>query len=135
MRVRMYRPRQQRRARTLLGIALLLPAAGFLNAAGPNPISLFATGLLVAAALLIVYDALRPVAVVVRTGILVAGSIGHRAHALSWSEIVRVDFDGAIVSIATINEQLYQLQIDARAAQLLSRMVERRLTSDAGSQE
>jgi hypothetical protein len=131
----MYRPRQQRRARTLLGIALLLPAAGFLNAAGPNPISLFATGLLFVAAVLVVYDALRPVAVVVRTGILVMGSLGHRAHALSWTEIVRVDFDGALVSITTMSEQLYQLQIDRRAARLLSRMVERRLVSGADSEE
>lgn len=135
MRVRLYRPVYQRRARCLLAVALLLPGAGFLSAAGLNPVSVTATATLLLAALVIVWDALRAVAVVIRSGVLIPGTLGHRAHAVGWDEIVRVDADGQVVSIATRGELLYQLQLDARAARLLSRMIERRLLHRAGSQE
>ena len=129
MRVRLHRPVHQRRARCLLGIALLLPGAGFLQAAGLNPITIGASGVLVLIAAGVIHDALRPVAIVIRSGILLAGTFGHRASSVSWSEIVRVESAGVVVSLTTTGRMLYQIQVDPRAARFLSRMVERALSS------
>ena len=125
MRVRLYRPAFQRRARCLLAIALLLPGAGFFQAAGVNPITIGASILLVLVAAGIVYDSLRPVAIIIRPGILIAGTLGHGVSSVSWSEIARVESTDGLVSLTTTGRILYQIQIDPRAARFLSRMVER----------
>lgn len=132
MRVRLYRPAFQRRARCLLAIALLLPGAGFFQAAGVNPITIGASVVLVLAAAGIVYDSLRPVAIVIRAGILIAGTLGHRVFSVSWSEIVRVETADGVASLTTTGQILYQIQIDPRAARFLSRMVEHTLASGEG---
>ena len=129
MRVRLYRPAFQRRARCLLAVALLLPAAGFFQAAGVNPITIGASVVLVLTAVGFVYDSLRPVAIVIRSGILIAGTLGHGVSSVSWSEIVRVESTGGVVSLTTSGRSLYQIQVDTRAARFLSRMVEHALSS------
>lgn len=129
MRVRLYRPALQRRARSLLAVAVLLPGAGFLRAAGVNPITVVASAALVLTAAGLVYDALRPIAIVIRSGVLIPGALGHEAASVSWGEIVRVESTGGVVSLTTNGRSLYQIQVDTRAAQFLSRMVEHALSS------
>jgi len=128
VRVRLYRPVHQRRARLLLAIALLLPAGGFLDAAGINPVTVLASGALVVGSLFIAIAALRPVAVVLRTGIIIAGTIGSPSTGLSWKEIVRVEQIDDVVSVETVGNSIYQIQLDRRAARFLSRMIAHALT-------
>jgi hypothetical protein len=135
VRIRLYRPVAARRARSLLALALLLPAAGFLSAAGPNPVTIATSAAFAALAVVTFYSALRPIAVVVRSGLLITGAFGQPNHALSWGEIVRVERDDDVVGIATSNEKLYQLQLDPRAALLLSRMIERHIVAGARLEE
>ena len=147
MRVKLHRPRYQRNARILLAAALLIPAAGFLPAAvtdahiggsgggeqvahstdqrGPLALPGIAVLALVTAAVLVVLDALRWVAIVTRHGIGIAGRIGVQPAWIAWSEIVRVDEDNGVVSIETRGRQLYQLGLSARAAGFVSRTAER----------
>lgn len=130
MRLRLFRPLYQRRARVLLATALLLPAAGFFRAAGINPITIAASAMLLVAAAFVTADALRVVAVIVPSGLLVRGSLGRPETAISWNEIVRVEEpDVGVVSISTRGKAMYQLQLDARAAGVMSRIVERRISS------
>jgi len=132
MRVRLYRPISQRRARSLLGIALLIPGAGFLQATGANPVTLVAAAALLLIATGVVYTALRPVAIVLRSGIIITGVFGSSASMISWSEIVRIESIDGSVSLTTAGRTLYQIQIDSRAARFLSRMAERVLSTGAG---
>jgi len=129
MRVRLYRPISQRRARSLLGIALLVPGAGFLQATGANPVTLVAAAALLLAATGVVFTALRPVATVLRSGIIIAGVFGSSASMISWSEIVRIESTDGLVSLTTAGRTLYQIQIDSRTARFLSRMAERVLSA------
>ena len=127
MRISLYRPRYQRNVRILLAFALLLPAGGVAQAAGPNPVSWALTGFLVIAALLTVYDAYRRVLIVTRQGIGIVGTAGMGITWLAWGEIVQGDVDGVVVSITTRGNVIYQAQLDARAARFLGRMVERNI--------
>ena len=127
MRVRIYRPRHQRNARVLLAIALLLPAGGILQAAGVNPVSAAASVLCAFAAAFILYDSLRPVLTVLRSGLLISGALGQRATSISWNEITRVEESPGAVSISTRGAAIFQLHVDSRAARFLCRMVERQL--------
>lgn len=130
MRLPLFRPVSQKRARVLLGIALLLPAAGFLRAAGVNPITVTASAVLVVAAVAVTADALRAVAVILPSGLLIRGSLGRPGTAISWNEIVRVEEpDLGVVSISTRGKAIYQIQLDTRAAGIMSRIVERRISS------
>ena len=119
----------QRRARSLLAIALLLPGAGFLQAAGANPVTLVASAALLLTATGVVLTALRPVAIVLRSGIIIAGVFGSSASMISWSEIVRIESLDGSVSLTTVGRALYQIQMDSRAARFLSRMAERVLST------
>ena len=138
MRVKLHRPRYQRNARILLAAALLIPAAGFLQAAAARlasasrpdigaSVGLVAAAVLAALAVLAVYDALRPVAIVTRHGIGIAGTLGSQPTWIAWSEIVRVEDDGGVVSIETRGRQLYQLGLSARAARFIAARVERQI--------
>ena len=129
MRVRLYRPTYQRRARCLLAIALLLPGAGFVQAGGLNPVSIGASGVLVAAAILVVIMALRPVAVVLRSGILIMGSPSQPATSIGWGEIVRIESEAGVTGVTTRGKMLYQLALDARGERFVSRMVEHTLSA------
>jgi hypothetical protein len=129
MRVRLYRPIQQRRARCLLGIALLLPAAGFIQAAGLNPVTGFASAVLLLGFIAVVIMALRPVIVVLRSGILIFGSFGQPTASVAWGEIVRVESTDGVVSLTTSGKALYQIQVDTRTAGFLSRMIEQSISS------
>ena len=127
MRISLYRPRYQRNVRILLAFALLLPAGGVAQAAGPNPVSWTLTALLVLAALLTVYDAYRRVLIVTRQGIGIVGTVGMGITWLAWGEIVQVDVDGVVVSITARGDTVYQTQLDRRAADFLGRMIERNI--------
>ncbi|MEE8441959.1 MAG: hypothetical protein V3S41_09570 [Spirochaetia bacterium] len=131
-RVRLYRPAIRRRARCLLAVALLLPGAGFLQAGGVNSITIVASGALLLAAAGVVYDALRPVVIVIRAGIMIAGAFGYGAAGISWNQIVRVELTGGVVSLTTTGRMLYQIEVDLRAARFLSRMAEYVLSSGRG---
>lgn len=128
MRVRLYRPIHQRRARCLLGIALLLPAAGFMQAAGLNSVTIFASAILVLGFATVVIMALRPVATLLRSGMIITGSLGQSATIIAWDEIVRIEPTGDVVSITTRRKMVFQIQIDLRAVGFLSRMVGRTLS-------
>ena len=125
-RVRLFRPQYQRRARTL-------PAAGFFEAAGLNPVAVGASVVFALAAALTVFDAHRPVAVVLRSGLLIAGRLGQGYTSLSWTEITAIDSDHAMVSITTSGRQMYQLHIDSRAAGFIARMTRRMLFTKPGA--
>jgi hypothetical protein len=131
MRIRLRRPRYQRSVRILLAFALVIPAASVTQVAGPNPVSLLLSLVLVALAGLSVYDAFRRIVVVTRYGIGIAGVITAATTWLAWGEIVRVDTEGPVVSLTTRDRAVYQVQIDSRAAALLTRMVERRMLGRA----
>jgi hypothetical protein len=111
----------------LLAFALVIPAAGITSVAGANPVSWFATVVLVGLAGISLYEAYRWVVVIVRHGIGIADMLGLGTTWLAWSEIVSVEIDGVVVSLATRGRQVYQVQLDQRAARLLARMVERNL--------
>ena len=137
MRVRFRRPRQATRARLLLATALPLPAAGFFQAAGVNPISLTAAVILTAIALVGVVDALRPVLVVTRRGLVIRKLSGARDVILSWSDIEEVKADSAVVSITAVTagkkRMMYQLELTTRGAQFVERAYQRNLVSGLGS--
>jgi len=109
----------------LLAFALIIPAAGVTQAAGPNPVSVVLTAILAVAALLSVYDAYRWVVVITRHGLGIAGRLGLGTVWLAWGEIVQVDVEGVVVSITTRGNIVYQTQLDRRAADFLGRMIER----------
>ena len=139
MRVRIRRPAYQRNVRILLAAALLIPAAGFLPAAvaglapGSSPdigasVGLVAVAVLAALAGIAVFDAVRPVVIVTRLGIGIAGRIGAQPTWIAWSEIVRVEADAGVVSIETRGRQLYQLGLSSRAARFIAGRVERQMS-------
>ncbi|MFW5784119.1 MAG: hypothetical protein ACOCY8_06335, partial [Spirochaetota bacterium] len=84
MRIRLRRPRYQRNVRLLLAFALVIPAAGILQASGPNATSWFVTLILGAFAALAVYSAFRWVIVITRHGIGIAGTLGATTAWLAW---------------------------------------------------
>lgn len=127
MRISLYRPRYQRNVRILLAFALLLPAGGVAQAAGPNPVSWALTASLVIAALLTVFDAYRRVLIVTRQGIGIVGTLGMGVTWLAWGEILQVEVDGVVVSITARGNAVYQAQLDERAARFLGRMIERNI--------
>lgn len=131
MRIRVRRPRYQRSVRILLAFALLLPAGGVLQVARPNPASLFLTSALVLASGWSLYDAFRWVVVITRHGVGVVGVIFASTTWIAWSEITRVEVDGIVVSLHTRGRAIHQIQVDARAARVLGRMVERQLLGRA----
>ncbi len=128
MHLRLRRPKYQRNVRVLLAFALVIPSAGLFQVSGTNPVTIAVAGLTIAAIALVIWDAYRQVVVITRYGIGVAGTIGSPTEWLTWGEIVRVELDEPVVSITTRDQRLYQLQLDARVARLLSRMVERHLS-------
>lgn len=129
MRVRLRRPRYQRNVRVLLAFALVIPAAGIAQVSGPNPVSWFITAVFIGLAGLSVYDAYRHVVVITRHGMGIAGSLGAGTTWLAWREIVHVAIDGPVVSLTTRGQQLYHVQLDRRAATVLTRMIERNLVA------
>lgn len=124
MRVRIYRPGYQKRARTLLAIALLLPPSGVIGAAGLNPISVTFLAICVAGAGFILGNTFRPVVTALRHGILIAGSAAVPEAAVAWVEITAVEVQDGVVSL-TAGDTMYQLQVDSRSAAFLGRMAER----------
>ena len=90
--------------------------------------TIFASGALLCASIVVVTMALRPVATVLRSGIVLAGVFGQLATSLAWDEIVRIESADDVVSITTRQKRLYQLQVDLRTAAFLSRMMERRIS-------
>lgn len=132
MHLRLRRPKYQRNVRVLLAFALVIPSAGLFQVAGTNPVTVAVAVLTIVAVVLVVWDANRQVVVITRYGIGVAGTLGSPTDWLTWGEIVRVELDEPVVSITTRDQRHYQLQLDARVARLLSRMVERNLSRPAG---
>ena len=128
MHLRLRRPKYQRNVRVLLAFALVIPSAGLFQVAGTNPVTVAVAVLTIVAVVLVVWDANRQVVVITRYGIGVAGTLGSPTDWLTWGEIVRVELDEPVVSITTRDQRHYQLQLDARVARLLSRMVERHLS-------
>ena len=128
MHLRLRRPKYQRNVRVLLAFALVIPSAGLFQVAGTNPVTVAVAVLTIVAVVLVVWDANRQVVVITRYGIGVAGTFGSPTDWLTWGEIVRVELDEPVVSITTRDQRHYQLQLDARVARLLSRMVERHLS-------
>jgi len=128
MRIPLRRPRYQRNARILLSFALLIPAAGIIQAAGPNEISVGVAVVLVLLAMVTFYDAVRRVAVITRQGIGIAGTLGSGTAWLAWQEILRIQVTDSVVSLTTRGRAIYQLQLDPRVARLVGRMVERQIT-------
>ena len=129
MRVRLYRPAQQRRARWLLAIAILLPAAGLFQASGINPLSVFFASLCIVASLWLAIDTARPTATVTRHGILIRGPLGRVPDAVSWSEVVRVEEEPGLIRIGTRGKVEYQVLANSRVARFISRRTEHSVTS------
>ena len=127
--VRVRRTRSQQRARTLLSLSLLLPAAGFLQAAGINPISVGGAMIFVIASLVAAYAAFRPILVILRSGITIGGALGSSSVSLSWREIKHVELTPGAVSLTTTGLQMYQIQVNRRTGEFICRMVERALLS------
>lgn len=125
VRVRIRRPRHQQNARVLLAFALVIPAAGVLRVAGPNPVSLTAAAALILLATTSVYDAYRVVLVVTRYGIGVAGPLLAPVAWFAWGEILRVETDPPVVSFTTRSNDHYQLYLDPRAATFLASAIGR----------
>lgn len=129
MTVRLYRPRSRRRARILLSVAVLLPAAGLFQVSGLNPLSVVTAAGCSVLCVWIAVDALLPSATISRHGILIRGGIGRGPDAVSWAEITNVEDDHGIVSLTSRSRVLYQIETDLRSAQFLSRMVLRSVTA------
>ena len=127
MRVRLHRPSHQRRARALLGLAALLPAAGFFQAAGVNPVTIAAAVVLVIVCVATVYDAFRSVATVLREGLLLPGRVGHGRTSVAWSEITSVETSPGAISFTIGSRSVVQLHLVEREIALLERMVHRSL--------
>jgi hypothetical protein len=127
MRVRFRRTPSQQRARTLLAVALLLPAAGFLQAAGINPVSVAGVIVCAVASFAAALSAIRPILIVLRVGITIPGSLGRPATSLGWREVKSVETTGGLVSLTTTSRVMYQLQLGTRGAEFLNRMVARNL--------
>ncbi len=137
MRVKLRRPQYQRNVRILLGAALLIPAAGFLPASLAQAavthgrpgavVPGLAVGLFGILAVVCVYDALRWVVIVTPRGIGIAGTLGTSATWLAWSEIVRVETHASVAVLTTRSREMYQLELTARTAGFLGRMVHRHL--------
>lgn len=125
MRVRIRRLKYQRNARVLLSFALLIPAAGFLTAAGLNSVSMTGAATLVLLAAVSFYDAYRTAIVVNRYGIGIAGPLFSAMRWFAWSEILQVETDAPVVSLTMRSRELYQIHVDPRAARFISTMVSR----------
>ena len=121
--VRVYRPRQQRVARVLLAFALLLPAAAFFQAIGVTKLTIGAASVLGICSLALAFGAVRPVLIVGRHGLGVVGLLPGEVHWLTWPEISELSTEGAVVALTTTGKMIYHVQIDARAADLVRRMV------------
>ena len=138
VRVKFRRPGRSMRSRLLLALAVLIPVAGFFQVAGPNPITLTAGAILAALALAIVYDALRPVLVMSRRGLVIRRVFGSGDIVLPWDAIETVDAEYEIVSITTkrtasqLHQSIYQLELNERSTAVISRTFERSLVSDHG---
>lgn len=129
MRVRLRRPLRGRRARVLLAAALLIPAAGFFQAAGVNPLSITAALLLGAGALALLVDAVRPVLTVSRSGLVVRRLIGAGDQVLPWREITQLEVVDEVISVTTRDQSVYQIELTARTAAFVGRIHHRALAA------
>jgi hypothetical protein len=129
MTVHVRRPRHQRHVRVLLGFALVIPAAGIVQAAGVSPLALAAVAVLLSAAVFSAYDAYRWVLVIHRYGVGVRQSVGIRVVWVTWRDIVEIDVVDDVLSLTTREPAVYQVQSGRRSAELVSRMVERALVA------
>jgi len=127
MRVKLFRPPYQRNVKLLLAFAILIPAAGFLEAAGSNPISVSAAGILALVAAAVAVDAVRFIVLVTRQGIAIRRTLGSGLVWLSWTEIVRVAAVDAVLVLETRGRVIYQLQMTPRSAAFVARMVCRQI--------
>jgi len=129
MNVRLYRPRDQRRARVLLALAVLLPAAGILQVSGINPLSLSLAAISLIAAVWIAADTVRPTATATRYGILIRGPIGRPPDAVSWTEVVRVEELPGLVCLTTRGKVQHQIRTGTRTAEFIGRMIRHHVTA------
>ena len=125
MRVRIRRPQHQRRSRTLLAFALVIPAAGIVSAAGANSVSVTAATAFVALAVITIYDAGRVVLIVTRHGLGIAGPLFASIRWFAWTEVVEIDADAPVVSITTTGREMFQMFLEPRTAVLVASMVRR----------
>jgi hypothetical protein len=113
----------------LLSFALVIPAAGIVQAAGLSPVALAAVAGLLAGGAYLVFDAYRWIFIIHRYGVGIRGVLGNRTVWISWQEIVELDTEDDILEITTREPAIYQVQTGRRPAELVSRMVERNLVA------
>jgi hypothetical protein len=146
--VRIRRPAHARRSRLLLAIAVLLPAAGFFQAAGVNPLTTTAAIVLVAAAALIVADACRAVLVMTRHGLIIRQLFGSGSRELLWADVDRAEVHGPVIELQSRRfesgrpratrhapaqaRSVFQLDLGKRAASAVARCHQRNLISGTG---
>jgi hypothetical protein len=92
-------------------------------------VSIVASVLLAGLAVVLIMDAVRPTATVVRHGLLVRARLGGAPETIGWSEIVRIEMSHGAVGLTTLGKNIYQLHVDDRAAAFLGRMVQRSVTA------
>lgn len=106
---------------------MLIPAAGFLQAAGVNTITLTAATTLAIAGLVIAVEALRSVMTVTRDGLIIRRRMGGGDVVLVWADIEKVKVESALLVVTTKSRSVYQLELTERAAALVGRSFQRSL--------
>ena len=112
----------------------MIPAAGFFYVVGVNLISWTAVAILTAIGLAAVVEALRPVIVVTRSGLVIRRRIGAGDLVLRWQDIEAVTAHSSVVSITACHvlsntRSIYQLRLTGRAAAFIERTYQRILVS------
>ena len=124
---------------------MLLPAAGFVQAAGANPLTLTATVMLSVVSAMTMVNAYRSVLIMTRDGLIIRQLFGGGSRELLWADVKRAESHGPVIELESRPygagasrttayppaqpRSVFQLDVGERAALAIARCYRRKLVS------